>query len=304
MLIIVAFVVATVPPPRLLDLDVKNHIAVFDVYDQLDPDADGQPATKCHNEALGKLGESLVVVTPGKSETIVLAEFNDAPPCTTKADVVKARANAKIALQKRGLDIDRKSPPPLTALGDKGTSRVTSTSAALPESNDAHIERTTFIDDVPVHHSDDDYSMVNAGKLVITSALAGNVLVETLHASGISGDGYSFRLVAVPKQNNVDIAALKAVTLPPGCAASIVGNAAVVDSVGVTVAFSLSRGKDQAPIAAAKAERATSVVYASPACTAAAKDVAAHVPGGATVELLTWKASGGVVVALGASSMH
>src|SRR2546423_486636 len=109
LVVVAAFVVATVPAPRLLDLDVKNRIAVFDVFDELSSDGWGESETKCHNEALGKRSESLVVVTPDKSEAIVLAAFNDAPPCATKESAAKARAEAKIALQKRGLDIDKKS---------------------------------------------------------------------------------------------------------------------------------------------------------------------------------------------------
>src|SRR5207245_1905749 len=54
--------------------------------------------------------------------------------------------------------------------------------------------------------------------------------------------------------------------------------------------------------AKATAVRDTSVVYAAKGAEAVAKQVAASVPGGATVEPLTWKSDAAVIVALGAIS--
>jgi hypothetical protein len=65
-----------------------------------------------------------------------------------------------------------------------------------------------------------------------------------------------------------------------------------LDSAGVVV---LRRGK-------AKSARESSVVYASKGAEDFAAKVAAAVPGGASVEPLTWKAEAEVVLALGASA--
>lgn len=82
---------------------------------------------------------------------------------------------------------------------------------------------------------------------------------------------------------------LKSMGLAPGTEAKA---AAALDTAG----FAVTSWE------AAQAKRATSVVYAGKGQEALAKKLAEALPGGATVEPLTWKAKVDVVVALGSSA--
>jgi hypothetical protein len=75
------------------------------------------------------------------------------------------------------------------------------------------------------------------------------------------------------------------------------------EAIGSKIADALeATGATVVSIGPAKGARPTSVVYADAAHAALAAKVAAAIPGGATVDKLTWKAAGGVVVAIGDSA--
>ncbi|HEY3450366.1 MAG TPA: LytR C-terminal domain-containing protein [Myxococcales bacterium] len=112
------------------------------------------------------------------------------------------------------------------------------------------------------------------------------VLVHTARQGGMMS----------PEETQLTVLSLDAPTVevlaPKGARAALRKVVSALAQAGFTIA-------GEAP---AKKERAASVVYAAKGQDAAAKAVAAAVPGGATVEPLTWASDADVVVAVGASA--
>lgn len=112
-------------------------------------------------------------------------------------------------------------------------------------------------------------------------------LLEEAVATTMRGpDGGRSQIVLVACGPRVEVVA------PPTLAARTEPVAAAVEGAGFTVTS----------IGVAKAQRATTVIYAAPAFAAEAARLAKAIPGGATVDKLTWKPSADLVVALGASA--
>jgi hypothetical protein len=94
----------------------------------------------------------------------------------------------------------------------------------------------------------------------------------------------------------------KFVIVPCGLRVSVVGPAdasAIKDKVSDVLE---KGGYNVSDIGPAKAKRAATVVYADAANTAEAEKLAKTIPGGATVDKLTWKPKADIVVAVGDSA--
>lgn len=111
-------------------------------------------------------------------------------------------------------------------------------------------------------------------------------LVEATVRTMRGPDGGRQQYIVLPCGVRVEVDA------PAGLEAAAGPVAEAVDKAGLAVVS----------IGTAKAHRAATVIYADDAHTAAATKLAAKIPGGATVDKLTWKPKADLVVAIGDSA--
>ena len=288
---------------KVIDVDVENRLVLVDAVTTLEP-SDSTPPNHCRNEELGGKTEALHVVGLGKKdEEIEIA--GEIAPCPTKTTVKKARDAARVALAARHLRLDR-TDLKAVKLGKAGALHVEDSDHDVADDgmvgNHVH---SVFAGDALLLEWEQEYGRAMGGNVTVAAwsieQKGVTLLLEAITGANGRSSHTDFRLFGplVLPSNGVDVAGLAAVKLTPACAASVAANAALIDNVALTVAHAL--GKDTA-ITKSKAERPASVVYAAPACTDVAKALAAKIPGGATVDKLTWKTTGGIVVALGATA--
>lgn len=287
-----AILLAAAPPslePMVLDTDPVRGLLLVEVP-VINPLANVDVESNCENKAFGGMGRAYLVLGGAKPETLDIVGWPEKAPCPTKASAVKARAAAKAALAGRGLDPVRAEAPKVTPLKATGPIAVDEEAWTNDDTLERHFKRTLVAGGVALRRTEDTATMNGAGDLDVESWLVehkGAVFVlDRLHFTSMRDDHLEWRVesrVRLPT-NGVDVPALAKVDL---------------GACGVSVVQALTRGDKAPPVTRSKASRSTSVAYVTDACMAVATALSKLVPGGATVDTLTWDSRAPVVVALG-----
>jgi hypothetical protein len=299
--------------------DVARALAVVEERTvPIDNDGSVDAAPRCANAFLGGRGLRHVVVRGAQIvEDVELVGFPAEGPCPTAATLEGARKAARAATaaaQRVRFDDPALRVSPVTADASAPV-RVEELVLDNEKERTSRVVRTVRSDRAALAASVDGGGISSFDALTVSSWLVGadgastRLLVERVHHRAGGKDWSALRVrgpLRVP-DNGVDVAALATALSADArrCTVSVVANAALIDTVAVTVASAaVPAGAARAPVSAAKAERATSVVYAKAGagCDDAARRLAAALPGGATVEALTWASQAPLVIALGTAA--
>jgi hypothetical protein len=297
---------------RVLDVDFKRGLVLVE---EQSPDSwQGDGGSRCRNTFLGGRGLALVVLDMAGAapRRFVLAGFPEKGRCPTQKSVEQARADATARLATLGLT----PGAPMAMRAFDGAADLSVVEQRIERMDDEAgqdhvIHRTLRRGEASVFATTLTYPQFNILQYTVDSwwlekdgqaAIVHRTVSRTMRTIDITfaADG---PLSPVP---GVDVGGLTtvAMSLPEGCAVSVVAPAGRLQrTVAVTVRDALrGRGKAEVgPVKAARAPRPTTTVYSAPACESGAKAIAALLPGGADTAPLTWEARGGIVVAIGDS---